>query len=391
MSERNYMPETKSTEVKESAFVTSTPSQNEDEQMSQLRNYLSTSNPFTQCRGKLGHGWLDLGILEGSPARTPSAVMEELARRTGQAKILLNHAAKLRRDGKMRAYLELVRALKDPEFILTGEESPLDKRTPGVLVMFNPKRNMDLLRLVQIVDPLTVDLCLGKGDDHAHHMVELGEVRTRPELTGWIQSVLSQNPDVLKGLEKWYTSERSKFRPEYMPNSLHKDVFDDNNGWLTDKQQDRCVRRGNEWLKPAMDQRYDYIRHDVLANWPIALFFNNKTQREVLSLFKREHQKDVATWQFYYPTHMSHLTGYSVSIGLFPESEISRFTKRWPTHTSKSLNEGMGAVMLEGRDDDNDPLKMMDPLFDFEATRKQEETPDPEKVGLRLFFSTFAS
>lgn len=359
------------------AVITPSP----EEQLQQLRTYLATSEPFRHCRGKVG-SWTGLGMFDEKELKeaTPTALLKELDWRSGQTRILMNHLAKLRRDGHTVAFEELRYALANADFVITGEELPLDKRISGVLLMYEPKRMLEFIKWVKLVCPEVVDWQLGHPTSFGKTMIAQGKIKDRPGYVPWTERVLTENPEVKQGLERFYASSEHRSvinRANFLPDTILREAY---RRFAKDDDARYMLQRGVKWLRPDEDSPYNT---DVIGNWGVASFLPEMTQSEVLSLIKREHQHEVATWQFSYPSHMRDISGYSASIGLFPEKELSRFRKRWPSYVSGSLSQGMGAVLLENRH----RLEMEDSLFDMRHWRDQESEPNKDEVGLKLHFS----
>ncbi len=369
----------------------------EEQQLAGLREFLASCEPFRVCRGRLGSGdWSNVGIFtdhESTPERpllftTPSAILRELERRHGQTRVMMNALAKYQRDGQHRAFQELMYALTDRNYVITGESLDLSLRTPGVLMIYQPKRILTLLRWLKMVNPVLMDLHQGQLDERERFYIEKGFIKDRPRLAELTAQVLQENPAIREGFEKYYEARRGDPRigrqelRHFVPQSLfpHHDktwgilktlaVDDDGASSLSD----------TTWL--AVEE--DGSGNDILGNWGIACFYPGKTQKEVLSRFKRKHHGDIATWQFHYPAHIHSCDTHNFSIGLFPENEHARFHRQWPSYTSPSLQQGMGAVMLEPTW--RRKIKMEDPIFDQKHWREREDDPDPLSIGMHLHF-----
>jgi hypothetical protein len=356
--------------------------QSPEEQLQSLRTYLATSEPFRHCRGKFGNDWTGTGMFREFEDASPTAILDQFDWRSSQIRVLMNHLAKLRRDGQLVAFEELSRALIDRSFVITGEELPLDKRHFGVLLMYSPERMLDFIRWLKLVSPQIVDLQLGYPGSHVEEFIKRGLRKDRPGFKEWTLSILEQHPEIRSGLEAFYERFPSGLRSEcdrgrFLPDRILSD-------YLKEFPKDEASRdklcRAGRWLRPEEDNRY--TNTDVLGNWAVACFFPQMTQQEVLSLVKRERQHQVATWQFHYPAHMMNFDGYTASIGLFPEKELGHFSAMWPSFVSTSLSHGMGAVIMEHRHQ----MDMTDPLFDRKRWRDQETEPDKNEVGLKLHF-----
>ena len=347
-----------------------------EEQLKQLIAYLAKSEAFKHCRGKLGKSdWLGTDVFKNTSSPTDTLCTFDW--RHGQARVLFNHLAKLLREGHNVAANELMLALNHESFVITGEELPLDKRRSGVLLMFDVKRMLKLTRWLKLLDPRIIDRHLGvdkEKEQWKSHLVD------RPGLKWLTDEVMGENPELKKCLVNFHRSPMIYFcRENFLPNSLLSiGINDFRQKWLVDGNR---LPYHTKWLH--LDEVRPGHNDDVLGNWGVACFIPDTTQAEVLGMIKRDRQDKVATWQFNYPVHLSNLSGYTASVGLFPEAELDRFKKMWPSYTSKSLQNGMGAVLLEN----NSLIPMSDPIFSWEDQRSQKDELDPYKVGIHLHFT----
>lgn len=363
------------------------PTLSSEEQLRRLREYLATSRSFSECRGKLGRGWGDIGVLDDERFTTPTSIEEECKRRGGQLRILVNKLAKLRKGGQMFAYEELFSALCDDRFIITGEDSPLHKREIGTLVMFDPERTIKLMRWLKLLHPKIIERHLGHSNPSGEWVFERGGLIDRPDLKCLTDEVLSEWPTIREGLEKFYSKKPgghwSACR-EYLPQLLLPEGYESQEWFIKDGRW--LDLSFNEylcgWLNPVGPDTCSDIG-EYLQKWSCGVFFPKKEQDEVLSMFQRDKQERTATWRLSFPAHIATASSdlYSCSFGLFPENELDRFQRQWPAYTSGSRQGGMGAVVLESRRS----VPMVDTLFEVKAYRQAKETPNVQDVGIQLF------
>ncbi len=362
---------------------------NADEQLTMLREYLSTSEPFRHCRGKLGGDWLGIGILAdpqlNAPEKpfSPTKVLDTLKWRTGQARVLINYLAKLRRDGHDVAYQELRFALAEERFVITGEELPLDKRQPGALLMYQPKRTLDLIRWLQLLNPIAIDNHLGKLTyPYDIKLLEDGIEKPRMSLKWLTEKVMADNPSIQEGLEKFYDSGMRNHRGNFLPSSIVWGEGNKSDSWISPTKGSSAVLCDPLWLRVA-NRGLSGSSGDILGNWGVACFFPGKTQAEILGAIPRDRQSEVAVWQFNYPLFVNNPT-HGYSIGLFPESEHETFRKSLPTYTSSTITNGFGAVILGQRGPSD---RAEHPMFDYRLHRHSSEEPDFDKVAMKLHFT----
>ena len=372
------------------------PTLSSEEQLRELRKYLATSEPFRICRGKLGGtDWFFGDVLDdktlivpGQTFASPTAVEAEFNRRHGQARVLLTHLAKLRRDGHMVAYNELLAALSSDRFVITGEEWPLDKRKIGTLVMFEPERTIKLMRWLKLLHPKIIERHLGYSTSSGEQVFEKFGLIDRPELRWLTDEILSEWPTIREGFKKYGLNNTDghwiEFR-KYLPKSLLPEEFNslewfrEDGKWSELSFDDYLCA----WLRPVSPSSDSGEIGEHLQNWSCAAFFPGKKQDEVLSMFQRDKRDRIATWQLSFPAHVSSVQAndYPCSFGLFPERELGRFKGLWPAYTSGSKQGGMGAVVIDSRRS----VPMTDPLFQVEVCRQAEDAPDVQDVGFELF------
>lgn len=382
--ERGYCLKMK--KIINTSLVTTVAKSSED-QLLELREYLARSEPFRKVRGELEGDWLSTGILKDKRFVSPSAVMEEFNRRQGLARPLMNHLAKLKRDGHLVAYEELLRALTSDRFVITGEEWPLDKRQNGTLVMIDPERTLDLIRWLKLFAPQIIDRHLGHFDPGMAGMIENGALIDRLDMKWFTEKVLNEQEIIGAGLRAFHLSGGGGRQPHgwdrhryfcasILPIDFHSTEWFVEDNWHYWFRTNMC-----EWLRPAVPDGLGSNCYDLLANWGVAAFFPNTTQDQILGLFHRDKQARIATWSFSYPAHFR-MNGYHVSMGLFPEEQFGVFKQKLPTHTSVSRQRGMGAIILE-RDR---PTSVDNDSFGVQIYRMAKDSPNPATMRLRLHF-----
>lgn len=353
-------------------------------QLQQLRTFLSTCEPFRHCRGNLGEcGWLGTDIVtKKKEPPSPNEVMRVMNWRSGQARVVLNHLAKLRRDGHMIAYEELLSALNSKFYVITGEELPLESRTPGVLLMFEPKRMLDLIRWVQFLSPLAIDNHLGRVKaEYDLNLLSTGLEKPRLGLKWLTESVLDKNPGIRHGLDTFYNSGMRGHRSLFLPSKVVWKDEDELQSWLSEKEDSGQVLCNPEWLRIVQPSNIGLNEGNFLGDWGVACFFPGKTQAEILGAIRRDLHDQVAVWQFHYPSFINNFRHGSYSIGLVPEAKLGVFKKECPTFTSNTITDGFGAVILENR------RTVEHPMFDIRKARHSPEEPDFQNVAIELHFA----
>jgi hypothetical protein len=304
-------------------------------EVEQLLAELSGHEAFRYCRGKLGDAdWLTAGLLRQSERTSakllsPTTMLRTIDKRRSQTRIVLNMLAKLWRDGKIYAAAELEEALIDRNFVFTGEDVPVNRRKPGVLVIFEPEKVLDIMRWSVCLDPKVVDRHLDRSLKNQVDKKLDSWIIDRPELRPWTEAIMSKYPDIREGLEKYYDNASSDiYRQGFLPDFL----VDFPQKW---NPNERLRYEGATFL--FMHEQQNYDTHHI-AKWCVGCIFADKTQDEVLGLFERSMQEQIATWQFSYPAHVS-FGHHCSSIGLFPEDQLDRFKKKWPAYVSRSKSQ----------------------------------------------------
>jgi len=237
-------------------------------------------------------------------------------------RVMLNMLAVLKREGNMYAYQELLDALTQGH-VITGEELPLEKTEPGVLVMVDPEKALLLARWMYTSE-----------FSDAIHWIRHGHGDPKREQCGSLTPKLLQAFPALR--EQFLEQEKQSHRlaPTYAIEERIKDVW---------KKLD-LYRESRTAVS---------IDGGMTGSWYLghcsAIFVSGVSQQDVLSLFSREEQKSIATWRFNFPKTTRRMMNISsdLSIGLHPEEEHKNWGSRWPSFVSRGVACGLGAIILD--------------------------------------------
>lgn len=371
----------------------------EEAEIAELLEKLRGSEKFRTCRGKL-RDWFDLRYLLGDPPPntlfpdvrelSPTEALARFDQRHGDLRPMLNMLAKLRRDGKAHAFRELKRALEEPGYTMRGEESPVDRRVKGVLMIPEPMKMLRLLRWCWVLHPDNIARHMGHPE--VARKSRRGNLPERPELRWLTDQVLVDHPNIRPLFETYLELDvRRDGYPAYLANWVpfeqavsvaledrwkHRDI--------TSRNAARALRLKDESL--------------FFGGCTFGYFFPDAAPGDVAKHYGRDEQDDMLLLPFEHPP--ADLRAYASSVGIFPAHEHSVFRKIWPASVSKGTSGGIGAVLLH----DEDMWMRMDDgtrdtrngfigrgssgrIFSHYRYHEQPEAPDPDNVRIVLRFS----
>lgn len=324
------------------------------EQLAWLREHLAGSRAFADCRGKFGH---TVEYLVSHMAKGDSSTddyEQRLRVRLGSVRVMAVLIQRLFRRGWNVAFSELMSALENECYVLTGEIVPIERIIPVTFVMYEPDKTLAMLRWM-FTHPLSDLDCLGHMD-------------VRPALLQKVSKLLMLFPV----LDNYAFSRRKNDLPVGMELYLsHKEEVLDR---FTIPQ--RAIPMGLNWdyQQPMMKTMLRYERQSNQGmTHPFAFLFRGWDQRRVLELYPREVQDHIATWQFHLPVVFKDIDTTHILVGLHCEDEHQKWLKCHPTYASKGVAQGMGGLVI--------PLRCP-------TERYEEYAPDPKQYlayGFRRF------
>lgn len=296
-----------------------------EQQLVELRRKLAGNQSFGKCREAGQFGRIPIYKLLEQP--NPTATLKALDDSLSDQRVMLNMLAILKREGNMYAYQELLDALTEGH-VITGEELPLEKTEPGVLVMVDPEKALLLARWMYTSE-----------FSDAIHWIRHGHGDPKRGQCGSLTPKLLEIFPHLR--EQFLEQENQSHRlpPTYVIEERVKDVWEKLDQY-----------RGNRF--PI------FVVGSMTGMWYgshcSAIFVSGVDQQDVLSLFSREEQKSIATWRFNFPKTVKRMMGPSSDmwLGLHSEAEHQNWKSRWPSYVSCGVACGLGATIL-----DSDMLK----------------------------------
>ncbi len=306
-----------------------------DTELAELRRKLAGNRAFGACRGDMNFLRVE-SLLE---ADTPTEVLARFDKWAAARRVMLNLLATLKRDGKTTAHSQLLKALKEDGYVITGEEIPLEQTESGVLVIPNLRQTLTILhwlyssRREDAVKWLKANG--GKIDDNDTSLIA--------RMFREVPSLVTQLLDLPKPTNWQYGT--------HTPPTMHlkpqrASFFEKIHAHL-----DTLGKRSSCHYLFA-DQEYSNFT-DKYDN-ALGCLVSTLEQADILSVFSRKEQRGISTWRFNYPKVDSRKLGSSrldgclsdVTVGLHPESEHTMWRKLWPSYTSIGCSDGWGAIIL---------------------------------------------
>lgn len=300
----------------------------EEEQIAYLHEKLAGNKVFGRCRGNFRD--LPFGeFVKRGKSSNPTQALKFFDKWCSDRRIMLNLLVVLKRDGQGVAYRELEKVLCDRDYVMTGEDVPLEQRESGVLIVPDPEKTFLVARWMytsRIEDGIS---WVSRGEGQ-YDRGNCGSLTPRLlEMFPNLRGIFIKNPNC-SCLDS----------PTMELNSRIKEIWER----LLDKFP-RC-----DVLNLFVDShRSENFRYKSA----VAIFVKKATQSDVLKLFSREEQKTIATWGFDYPTVMTDKLCYNeifipdIWIGFHPEDEHSQWKKQWPSFVSRGVVSGLGAVIID--------------------------------------------
>lgn len=325
-----------------------------EQQLAILRDWLMNHNQaFGHMRGKLGGSTMDLlgRLLE---TRSPSAALEAYNALVSDMRIMFKHLAKLRRDGHTVAEAELMRALTQPGYLITGETVPLESTAPYTLFMIDPELTFATAKFLEDWKNVYLNQC---PRVRCRAVVEpefaldrygnlIWEVYLREMRENYYDRIGFLNDDLQRAQTLVsYVLETFGRRLEISTKRVGTKTTDFiPMGWRT---------------RQAPRTRAQLTANHRVVNMLSCVFGKPLEQGQVLSAFPRAEQHRVATWQFHAPAAMNlsspRRTFY---VGFHPRAEHEKWQRARPQLTSRGTANGWGAIII--------PRSMLD-MYDREG------------------------
>lgn len=290
-------------------------------QIAELERFVAGNEMFARLRGKLGKPLCAIIEEMISRASSPTNFQERLDRFFGDLRPVARELAVLVRDGEEAAKRELTLALTIAEHRLPFEPTCVIPKRTFTAVMLDPPRTLAMIRWLTMRDRCSLqEHFAGRSTSltstlfsvfprFALNCIEMigGNVSVGQELSNAYEGVVRDKfEDGLKGL------------CSYGPRALCLGLMQ----WECDREL------GAGWTSPP----YCYLIEG--------------TQADALSCFNRIDQCCIGTWQFELPETIDPVTQPMHHVGFHLEEEHEAWSKQEPDYVSKSVNHGMGAIVL---------------------------------------------
>jgi hypothetical protein len=290
-------------------------------QLEILSQRLTGNSAFSACRGQLNITFSEYIQKLTAEAHSPTQLLKHWDKFISSTRVMANLLAQFKRDGLNLAHEELLHALIDPNFIISNEIWALEKTLPVTILMLDPERTIAMLNWIIGADVW--------GD--------------RDKFIDWKDAQGPQPDNLTMDLfEKFST--------------LEKEVRD---------SQKIGADEGSDLLLALLDAQRSIFSQETLERVEIGkayhlaagqwsgyvydirqikfLYMFMAEQSEVLSMFTREQQKTVASWQFRLP---GSIDLDKLIVGIHPEEAHNLCQKRYPATCSKGLSHGLGSIIL---------------------------------------------
>ncbi len=304
-----------------------------DAQMELLRQRLAGNQVYARCR-KASFTHMPLDDLLKEPS--PTATLKAFRKWTADRSVILNMVTTLNRNGHTHASEELLESLLDDHVIL-GEGFPIEETYPAVFMMVEPAKTLLLARW----------LFTSQFKEDAIYWIENGCGNPERKLCG------SLTPDFFEmfpHFKEYFLAQ--KYSPRVIsPTDYFFETF-------FEKYLKKIEPFKDQWYskdKPATDRHTIFIDPRRTGLWHsvycVAAFVRGVTQKDILGpVFDREEQKNIVTWRFDLPKMVgdfeSSFLGPNYWIGLHPEEEHEMWSKYYPSHVSRGVAHGLGAIVL---------------------------------------------
>ncbi len=181
-------------------------------QIAALREQLVGNQVFARLRGR-ARGLVGLYKFLLEQTGSPSEALRRWDKLVSDGRVLLTMLAKLHRDGQQTAVEELLRSLREPNFLFTGETVPIEQTTPLTIVIPNADYTWILLEWIMRVEETRVLF------DHIEYREE-GITPDKPEILERVPWLYAQTEFLLK----YYPTILQRFRSDYnRPGSVGAD------------------------------------------------------------------------------------------------------------------------------------------------------------------------
>ncbi len=292
----------------------------ESDQLGVLQETVTRYAVIRKYRGKLDSALIGLcpGLVE--TASSPTEFCSKWDEVTGEIRVIGNVLAQLKRDGLDLVYTHLVTALSNNLHRFPFEDRLPLPTTPVTLIMLDPQRTLTMLRWLML----------------DHWMSLNGHLDGQPtELT----TALFESFPTLEN----HSRERRR-QGDYEGGDLRA-AFRDTVYPPFGDLEERLGKVNHARFQLGWHQWNDHVE----ISEQVFAYLIEGDQATALSLFSREQQRLLGSWQINVPEGTyggGDLDLMVKSIGLHPENEHEAWSHEYPDWVSTSTNHGMGAILF---------------------------------------------
>lgn len=297
------------------------------EQVARLLEKLAGHQGFARRRGTLGESFIELLCQLVNDAESPSEALRRWDELAADVRVMVNYLAVLQRDDEVSAMGELTAALRSPSFVFTGETVPVHETVPITILMFRPEETLLMLEWICCDHWMRLD-----------QWIECKDGRKKP-----LYPMMERTDRLFAAFPLLERCVRERHVHEYEG----RDLLD---------SRAALVEEFHRNLDPSLRGlriRAGYNDHLEVSGFSGGearfAFIAEAEQSEVLSLYSREQQLQIATWQLHVPRVVWESATTSGGLGyvieLHPELVHQDWLEKQPALTSRGVSHGYGARM----------------------------------------------
>jgi hypothetical protein len=305
-----------------------------DRQIAELMETLLGHNVYGMFRGRDCHSLVDVAEVVLERSGSPSDFCRNWDDLTAKFRVLGNILATLKREGKTEAYEALKESLTDVTYVFPGETIPVEKTVPVTLVMFEPARMLAMLQWILRAKCQGLESHIGRpADSYLRPQLAEAMFKAFPSLAEAVQIRIQLNP--YPGIEFGLACQVDVLRNFNIPDSF-KPLY------LTWGQFSDRIELGPSWATTPMIETEKWGKVHCASMFA---FWAPGSQKEVLSLFSRQEQGHIATWQFQVHPKLLRADDDLMEFGLHDESDHSVWRHESSHRASLGVSQGLGAYI----------------------------------------------
>lgn len=293
-----------------------------EKQLDILRKHLMGNHAFAICRGQFGKQIITVTNEMLDQTQSPNALLNQWDEFCGKTRVMANLLAQFKRKGLEIALDELTRALTIEGYAIPGETIPFELTQPITILMLDPERTMLMARW--IIKDNWVEL--NNYLDWKKGLIT--------DFAFGVESLAEQLFEMFPTLEEHTRVRRTQ--TDHVGLDLCRAYND--SVLFTFSEGVRHILKTAQKRRLEDNQFHEHIR---IGNYPFLYVFQCE-QSAVLSMFSREEQKRIATWQINAPK----VLGECYDVGVYPEDMHGQLHFAHPCLASKGVSHGLGAMIV---------------------------------------------